>query len=301
MEMDDIKVKEEDLVICVGGGFFGSRAAKVAKERGARVIVIDKEEKCLAKELNLCDEVRSVVRRANTDTDTDTDTGTGTGNKSKSASGIEIDIDIEPIINSSSKKTTLWIGDGIEVLKSILKKRVPELIVPSIQGHLMGKLSKSWLQGKGMKVKESGFYLSEVLKGIPPRLVLEKNEEEGILITSYMLTGKTCKLGCVQQKKCPVTGIEKPAKMYNLLKFALASSSVEYFHVLISRQIGKGTVGSVGAVRGKDVIKALKYFEKNLSFTKRSSADKFFAVATSCPCHGILNLFTTQPQPNFLF
>ncbi|MHC1635018.1 MAG: hypothetical protein ACXQTS_00095 [Candidatus Methanospirareceae archaeon] len=240
-----------DLVICVGGGFFGSKAAKVAKDRDAKIIIIDKDERCASREL--CDEVIDAS-----------------------------DFDISTI--DASNGAVLLIGDGVGVLRVILKNTIPKLIVPAIPGHLMGRLVKEWLKWEGIEVKEDGSLLEEVSSGIPRRLILWKSEEEGVIISSYMPEGKTCKLGCVQPKRCPVTNIDKPAKMYELIRFALASSPIKHFRVLISHQMD-----GVGAIKGEDVAEALRYFENTLK------PGDLFAITTSCTCHAILNIFKVHP------
>jgi hypothetical protein len=271
-------IKEGDLVICVGGGFFGAKAVKRVKEKGAKVVVIDSNAECTAREL--CDE--EIEIRIKKDV---------------------LDIDIDTIIESLSWQTLLLVGDGIEVLKAILIKTVPKLIVPAIPGNLMGKLTKTWLKRGGITVKEDGSVLGEILEGIPRRLVLAGNKEEGVLISSYMPEGKMCKIECDEPKICPVTGVEKPAPMHAVLRFCVASggldSDVEYkykYHcrILISRLIGG--VGGAGGIAGTEVIDALKYFELAFSTNKEKDRKDILAVGTACSCHGILNLFSMQDE-----
>ena len=134
---------------------------------------------------------------------------------------------------------------------------------------------------KGLKVSSSGYLLSEVLDGLPHKLVLSTDEKSGILISSYMAKGLRCKEGCVQRRICPVTKIKKPAAMYELLEFSVAEA-IDCYKIFISHQFD-----GVGGVPGEVVKKTLDYLA--------SLAPPYtLAIGTSCRCHGILSLFKVE-------
>jgi hypothetical protein len=188
-------VKEGDLLVCLGGGYFGAKAARLGKECNARTMIIDANPDCAAREL-----VDVVL------------TGRGTINAGQVA---------------------LIVGDATEILLSILEGEVPQWIIPAVPGHSLGRLVESWLRAQGLKVASSGGLLAEVLAGLPHRLVMSADEKSGILISSYMAQGLMCKTDCSQLGICPVTKRKKPAPMYKLLEFS-ASAAIDCYKILIS-------------------------------------------------------------------
>ncbi len=233
-------IKEGDLLVCLGGGYFGAKAARLGKECKARTLIIDTNPDYAAREI-----VDVVL------------TGQGT---------------IKP------GQVSLIIGDAMEILFGILRGEVPQWIIPAAPGHSLGKLANSWLTAKGLKVASGGDLLTEVLSGLPHRLVLSANEKSGIIISSYMAKGLRCKAPCSQLEICPVTRHKKLAPMYKLLEFS-TSEAVDCYKIFVSRQF----VGGVGGLPGVEVKKTLKYLA---SLTPPYS----LAIGTSCRCHGILTL-----------
>jgi hypothetical protein len=178
-------------------------------------------------------------------------------------------------------QVSLIVGDAMEILSGILEGEVPQWIIPAVPGHSLGKFVNSWLRAKGLKVASGGDLLTEVLAGLPNRLVLSADEKSGILISSYMAKGLRCKTDCSQLKICPVTKRQKPAPMYKLLEFSV-SEAVDYHKIFVSRQFD-----GVGGVPGAEVKKTLKYLA---SLTPPYS----LAIGVSCRCHGILSLLKVE-------
>ncbi len=236
-------IKEGDLLVCLGGGYFGAKAARLGKECKARTLIIDTNPDCAAREI-----VDVVL------------TGQGT---------------------IKAGQVSLIVGDAMEILLGILEGEVPQWIIPAVPGHSLGKFVNSWLRAKGLKVASGGDLLTEVLAGLPNRLVLSADEKSGIIISSYMAKGLRCKTDCSQLKICPVTKRQKPAPMYELLEFS-ASEAVDCYKIFVSRQFD-----GAGGVPGAEVKKTLKYLA---SLTPPYS----LAIGVSCRCHGILSLFKVE-------
>ncbi len=236
-------IKEGELLVCLGGGYFGAKAARLGKECKARTMIIDTNPDCTAREI--------------------------------------VDIVLTEQGTIEAGQVSLIVGDAMQILFSILEGEVPRWIIPAVPGHSLGKLVKSWLMAKGLKVDSGGGLLTEVLAGLPHRLVLSTDEKSGILVTSYMAEGSRCKEGCSQLGVCPVTKRKKPAPMYELLEFS-ASEVVDCYKIFVSRQFD-----GVGGVLGAVVKKTLKYLASlNPPYT--------LAIGTSCRCHGILSLFKVE-------
>jgi len=212
-------INEGDLLVCLGGGYFGAKAARLGKERKARTLIIDTNPDCAAREI-----VDVVL------------TGAGT---------------------IKEGQVSLIIGDAMEILFGILEGEAPQWVIPAVPGHSLGKFASSWLRAKGLKVASGGDLLTGVLAGLPNRLVLSADEKSGIIISSYMAKGLRCKTDCSQLRICPVTRRRKPAPMYELLKFS-ASEVVDYYKIFISRQFdGAGGVRGIEVKRALKYLASL--------------------------------------------
>jgi hypothetical protein len=201
-------IQEGGLMVCLGGGYFGAKAARLGKECKARTMIIDTNPDCAAREI-----VEVVLTEQ------------------------------EPI---EAGQVALIVGDAMETLFNILGGEVPQWVIPAVPGHALGKLVNSWLTAKGVRVSSGGYLLAEVLDGLPHKLVLSTDEKSGILISSYMTQGLKCKEGCVQRRICPITKIKKPAAMYELLEYSVAEA-IDFYKIFISHQFD-GVGGVPGEV-----------------------------------------------------
>ena len=237
-------IREGDLLVCLGGGYFGAKAARRGREGKARTLIIDTNPDCAARE------IADVVL-----------TAPGTVKRGQ---------------------VSLITGDAMEILSRVLEGEVPQWIVPAVPGHSLGKFINSRLRARGLKVAGGGDLLTGVLAGLPSRLVLSADEKSGIIVSSYMAKGLSCKEDCPQFRICPVTGCRKPAPMYKLLEFAV-SGVVDYYKIFTSYQFD-----GAGGIRGAEVIRALRYLA---SLTPSYS----LAIGVACRCHGILSLLKVEP------
>ncbi|HEY93084.1 MAG TPA: hypothetical protein G4O17_05010 [Dehalococcoidia bacterium] len=201
-------VKEGELLVSLGGGYFGVKAARLGKECKARTMILDTNPDCAAREI--------------------------------------VDVVLTGQEAIEAGLVSLIIGDAMEILFSILEREVPQWIIPAVPGHALGKVVKSWLTMKGHKVASGGGLMREVLADLPNRLVLSADEESGIVMSSYMPEGMRCQDNCSQLGICPVTKRKKPAAMYELLEFSVFEA-VDYFKIFASRQF-EGVGGVPGPV-----------------------------------------------------
>jgi hypothetical protein len=188
-----------DFLVCVGGGHWGAKGAMIAKQAGARAVVIDLNQSCLA---------------------------------SKVADAILAEKEIR---ETRIEGTVLVIGEVTDVLANILRYENPRWIVPAIPGGIAGKLTEKWVAIKRLKITKSKFLVKRALAGLPEKLVLSRGP--GTIISSYMPKGMWCKIPCSQPKICPVTGRKKSAPMYELLEFSL-SETVDYCKIFVSQDLG---------------------------------------------------------------
>lgn len=200
-----------DLLVCAGGGRWGAKGAMIAKEVGARAVIIDLNQSCLA---------------------------------SKVADVILAEKDIG---ETKIEGISLVIGEVADVLANILRNESPQWIIPAIAGGVAGKLIEKWLAMKQLKLTKSKFLVKRALAGLPHKLVL--SEDSGTIISSYMPKGMWCEIPCSQPKICPVTGRKKVAPLYELLEFSF-SEAVDHYKIFVSQDVGGVGAVSGADVKG---------------------------------------------------
>ena len=97
-------IKEGELLVCLGGGYFGAKAARLGKECNARTMIIDTNPDCAAR-------------------------------------GI-VDVVLTGQETIEAGQVSLIVGDAMEILFSILEGEVPQWIIPAVPGHSLGKLEE---------------------------------------------------------------------------------------------------------------------------------------------------------------
>jgi len=193
------------LVFIAGGGAFGSRALSDVRKtmRGARVLVADVDEGCLAREL-----VDAVVQK-------------------------------EEVSEERLKtfESILVVGDGAEVLSKALRMGFkPKVVVPAIPKHFAADFLRRELELRGRRVSPEPLALEGALRSFPRDLVLSASAESAMFTSSYMPPRSKCNVPCSQPNICPVTGRFKPKPMFELMKAALRSTGVAL--VLEVRRLG---------------------------------------------------------------
>ena len=210
-------------MVCLEGGYWGAKGARIAKNNGANALVIDKDPDCTAREV---------------------------------ADTIITELDMERL---DIEGVAFYVGDAVKALLRILKITTPAWIIPTIHGDWGGQLTEIWLATKPVELIRSGKLVDHALQGLSPRLVLSADQRSGTLISSYMPKGMRCALDCSDKpyrsvsKKCPVSGRRKIGPMYELVEFSV-SEAVEHYKIFVAKQLG-----GIGAIPGKEVKEALEY------------------------------------------
>lgn len=240
--MERARVREGDVVVCVGGGVMGTRAAQAAAQAGACVLVMDSDPLCRASHIaqSMLDDISS----------------------------------FEPAVGN----VQLWVGDGVRGLLELMSTFTPALVVPAVPGHMAAKLLLSYATSRHISLRVSGTLAAQLASCLPEESVLVADTPSGVLIVSYMPSGKVCAEECAQPLVCPITGFRKDIPMHELISSSLVHV-VDRARVLVSWQLD----GS-GGVMGEDVRAMLDELEM------MRSGDTY-AVATACVCHGIVNTF----------
>ncbi|NLK26222.1 MAG: hypothetical protein GX307_06590 [Euryarchaeota archaeon] len=168
-------------------------------------------------------------------------------------------------------------GDGVLVLWSIMQSWVPDLVVPGIRGHMLARLAMKQVNAWDRELTPSPDLLDGAVQALPPDIIQLIDREWGVLITSFMPRGGSCQEDCEQPKICPVSGKSHPIPMHRLIEQAMRKS-VDHHAVLVTCGTG------AGSLRGEDI--------QGLFHTLEEMKDgETCGIATSCSCHGLINMF----------
>jgi len=212
-------------VVVAGGGRFGQRVVRFAKNSRAKVAVIDINANCLASKF-----VTSIVK----------------------------DGDVDQFLAMNEGEATLFVREGIDFLLQLIELFSPDYISPAMPGHLMGTVIKRWLEENGSTLKGERHVLDAVLKGLPDSIVLDVDREKSTIIVSYMPRELKCPVPCPHPRKfCFTTKRPKMGSMYKILESATRKNA-DVSKIFISRRLGP----DVGAIRGVEVSDTLKLFAK---------------------------------------
>ncbi|WGI17002.1 hypothetical protein [Methanonatronarchaeum sp. AMET-Sl] len=235
----------DGFIYVAGGGFFGKKACSWFRDRGARVLVVDVDEE-VTKDY------------------------------------IDFEVGLENVYSElSSGEIGFLKGDAVDCFLELNESCFPDVVVPAVPGHFLGKVFKSYLEKNEFKVGSVGeSVFNRVVESIPKDLVLTTNPIEGVLVTSYMQEGR-CLDDCPQPIDfCTVTKEEKDGLMNEIL-IDVVRDKVGYSNVLVSHGLN-----GVGYLSGDDVQDLLSDVDKLEGCS--------CAVGTSCGCHGIMNLMKVE-------
>lgn len=162
---------------------------------------------------------------------------------------------------SGNTQENSFVRGGIKELVKLFFDLNPEYVFPTAPIHVAGSFLMEHL---GFEVWYEGVDLA--LAGIPMKVVVSAGR--GSVVVSYN-RDRECLPKCRAPDVCPVTGIKKPAPMYELVRFAIPEGFVIESHYL---QPG------LGAIRGERLREMVEWAEKRHEVL----------VATACRCHGVI-------------
>ncbi|MBE8538946.1 hypothetical protein [Geoglobus acetivorans] len=172
---------------------------------------------------------------------------------------VRVNFDL-PEYRKGTRKSS-FVKGGMRELIDIFFDLQPEYVFPTAPIHVAGAFLMEHL---GFEVWYEG--VDFALAGIPMKVVVSAGR--GSVVVSYN-RDRDCIPKCRAPDVCPVTGIKKPAPMYELVRFAVPDGFVIESHYL---QPG------LGAIRGERLREMVEWAES------RENA----LVATACRCHGVI-------------
>lgn len=239
------EIERDDIVLIIGGGSFGKSSADLAIGKGAVAIVVDNDPQCLC----------------------------------ALKGGITVP-DLADVDYGLHGAVQVVVSDGPDTLSRLIGSRVPDIVVPSMPGHMAAWAFQHAVRARGAACDPSPELMNKVLPFFPPDVVYDQDDAAAVLILSRMPHGSLCLPECPQPATCPVTGRDDPP-LYGRIADVL--SSVPCRHVVLRSHL-LSTAGGVGGMAGEDVARLL------LGTLPEKGP---IAIATSCGCHAILNFFNT--------
>ncbi|HOB38992.1 MAG TPA: hypothetical protein PKI40_08030 [Methanomassiliicoccaceae archaeon] len=191
--------------VCLGGGEIGRQGIRCLLEEGARVLLVDPNENCLAR--SLC--------QGTVDTP-------------------------DQVLDHEDGKALYLKGDGSDVLADIMLRWIPDEVIPAAPGHLAAHLAMAWSSKRYRNLHPFGGPLLRAVDVLPTGTVQFIDSVNGIMMASHMPSGTDCQEDCEQPSICPVTGKGPLTPMNKLIERALAET-VDRHSILVThgRKVGK--------------------------------------------------------------
>lgn len=152
-----------------------------------------------------------------------------------------------------------------------------------------------------------------IVRELPENILAGQNPEQGMLFLSYARAGEICPDGCPGPRThCPTFEREKPETITEYVRKLTKKLPGWIFE---SYQMKPGIGGLKGADLKQNLLEILEFLKSYESgnagkseaynnfyveFKGKELSKKFFFIATTCTCHGVLNLFYIVGEPEII-
>jgi len=194
--------------LVLGGGKFGTIAARFLIGCGSKVIIVDVKDDCEAHAL------------VNSEIDP-----------------LDRDAELEP------GDVLFFCGDALEFFERFIEIRIPFIVVTAITRHFAGVFAEKILS-EGHEVRYDLTRVRDRFDEVSEEIDYGVFEQDGIATASYMPFGMVCPEDCYPGKVCTVTGKRRGRPMYEIL--ADVMKDLDLAIVLASYQLGRGGGGVLG-------------------------------------------------------
>lgn len=266
----------EGYYLVLGGGKIGSDFARYAKEKSFPfVVIIDVDESAKATNSSVSvdrEELFSLIKDFH---------------KSK------------PISHS-----VYFHCMDVRNVPDILKIGIPEFIIPAVPTHavvnmaidMFGSVSSGNLIS-AVQIDENDekmiAYFNDILSLLPENIVVFSSLKDGVVMFSYAKMGEICPDNCMGPAEyCYNFKREKPETITAYARKLLPSYRGWVFE---SCQMKPG-IGGIRGIDFKEHMLSLMEHVKSVNEKRDSCSieDRVFFIATTCNCHGILNLLEVR-------
>jgi hypothetical protein len=137
------------------------------------------------------------------------------------------------------------------------------------------------------------YFFKAIESGIPEDVIAGSYPEHGMLFFSYAREGEICPDGCPGPKdRCPTFGRKKPKTITEYVRELVNTVPGWVFE---SHQMKPGIGGLKGVEFKRNMLEIMKFVstlqEDGSAKKPEKLEDRTFFIATTCTCHGVLNLF----------
>ncbi len=298
--------------LVIGGGKVGTYFMEYAvKNEFPFVLVIDRNENALAsREAKVLKNENELVNLL----------------KKKAAASLSKKIIGYPVANEKEKGSygpeahkpeAYFYKADVHSIPSLFTFGIPEYIIPAVPCHVVAFMLADLLEFPNpetntkeiqritppacelsIKPEDSGFmsFFKSIETSFPEDIIAGSYPEQGILFFSYAREGEICPDGCHGPREyCPTFGRNKPKTITEHVRELRHSMPGWVFE---SHQMKPGIGGLKGIELKKNLLEILEFIK---IYQKKRSGKEFetiengsFFIATTCTCHGVLNLFCVK-------
>ncbi len=270
----------EGYYLVLGGGKIGSDFARYAKEKSFPFVVI-----------------------------IDVDRSASAADSSVTVDRKELFSLIEDFHKSKAKSGNIYFHCmDVRNVPEILEAGIPEFIIPAVPTHAVVNMAIDMLGSQGsvssgslisaVQIDETDendekmtAYFNGILSLLPENIVVFSSIKDGVVMLSYAKMGEICPDNCMGPAEyCYNFKREKPETITACARKLLPSYKGWVFE---SCQMKPG----IGGIRGVDfkehmlsLMEHVRSVSLNLNRDQCSTEDRVFFIATTCNCHGIMNL-----------
>ncbi|MBP1908145.1 hypothetical protein [Methanolobus bombayensis] len=262
----------EGYYLVLGGGKIGSDFARYAKDKSFPFVVI-----------------------------IDVDKSANAANNSININRKELFSLIEDFQKSKANSGNVYFHCmDVHNVPEILEAGIPEFIIPAVPTHAVVNMAIDMLSSASSdhlisdihiddKDEEMKAYFNKLLSLLPENIVVFSSLKDGVIMFSYAKPGEICPDNCMGPKDyCYNFKREKPETITAYVRKLLPSYKGWVFE---SCQMKPG-IGGIMGVDFKEYMLSLmeyvKYVHEKRDFCPVE--DRVFFIATTCNCHGIMNL-----------
>lgn len=157
-------------------------------------------------------------------------------------------------------------------------------------------VSELFIKPEDSEYSELMTFFEDVVSELPENIIAGAYPEQGILFLSYAQAGEICPDECPGPRThCPTFGRKKPETVTEYVRKLTKKLPGQVFE---SYQMKPGIGGLKGVDFKENCLEILEFLKSNMEIQNSKKFEKprrlediIFFVATTCTCHGVLNLF----------